>query len=106
MQGEDIAVRGTSSGRWAAGFVDRPGPDGSSKWDRGGETDVVVVLAVVMVAVMTLTVTVRAAAEIERLVASSLTLPLVTSLGFGGSRHNAGQVASITSQYCTPIPSC
>jgi hypothetical protein len=38
-----IAVRGASSGRWAARFVDRPGPAGSSKWDRGGETDIVVV---------------------------------------------------------------
>ena len=61
-----------------------------------------------MVTVMTLTVAVRVVAEINR--AARCFVPhaaaRVTSLGFGGSRHDAGQVASITSQYCTPIPSC
>jgi hypothetical protein len=43
---------GASGGR-RAGFVDRPCPAHSSKWDRmEGEADVVVVVAVVMVATM------------------------------------------------------
>ena len=47
---------GASGGR-RAGFVDRPGPAHSSKWDRmEGEADVVVVVAVVMVATMALVV--------------------------------------------------
>ena len=37
--------------------VDRPGPAGSSNWDRGVETDVLGVVAVVMVTLMALMVT-------------------------------------------------
>ena len=63
-----------------------------------------------MVAVMALTVAVRVVAESNQAARSLLHVPhadtRVTSLGVGGSRHDAGQVASITSQYCAPIPSC
>ena len=37
-----------ASSRRRAGFVDHPGPAGSSKWECGGNTAVVIIVSVVM----------------------------------------------------------
>ena len=46
-----MAAHSKQQERGRAGFVDSPGPAGSSMWQCEGETDVVIIVAVVVVVI-------------------------------------------------------